>query len=202
MVGSTCALAVTAFCVGFLMLVSPRVASAHCDTMDGPVVKAAQKALESGNVNFVLLWVPEKDEGEIRTAFAKTLAVRKLGADARELADRFFFETVVRIHRAGEGEPFTGLKPAGQDPGAAIAAADKAVETKKVEPVVELLINAVREGVHHRFEQMIHRRNFDADDVNAGRAYIEAYVNLVHFVAGVFDVAIGEASESSHGEHP
>jgi hypothetical protein len=27
------------------------------------------------------------------------------------LADTHFFETVVRLHRLGEGESFTGLKP-------------------------------------------------------------------------------------------
>jgi hypothetical protein len=36
--------------------------------MDGPVVKAAQKALETGNVNLVLIWVRKNDEGEIRKA--------------------------------------------------------------------------------------------------------------------------------------
>src|SRR5512147_1018908 len=86
-------------------LVVPVPAIAHCDGLDGPVVKAAQKALETGNVNPVLIWVQKKDEGEIKQAFQKTLAVRKLNPQAKELADMYFFETLVRIHRAGEGEP-------------------------------------------------------------------------------------------------
>jgi hypothetical protein len=32
-----------------LGVLAPRPALAHCDTMDGPVVKAAQKALADGN---------------------------------------------------------------------------------------------------------------------------------------------------------
>jgi len=100
--------------------------------MDGPVVKAAQRALASADVNPVLIWVQSKDEGEVRDAFAKTIAVRKLNPDAQELADLYFFETVVRIHRAGEGEPYTGLKPAGRDLGPAIPAADKALEDGSV----------------------------------------------------------------------
>ena len=96
-------------------LLGPNRGFAHCDGLDGPVVKVAQKALETGNVNLVLIWVQKKDEGEVKKAFQKTLAVRKLNPQAKELADMYFFETLVRIHRAGEGEPYTGLKPAGRD---------------------------------------------------------------------------------------
>ena len=88
------------------LLFAPNMASAHCDGMDGPVVKAAQKALETGNLNLILTWVQKKDESEVRRMFEKTLAVRKLSPEARELADRYFFETVVRLHRAGEGAPY------------------------------------------------------------------------------------------------
>jgi hypothetical protein len=61
------------FTIGVLL---PNLVFAHCDGMDGPVVKAAQKALETGNVNLVLIWVQKKDEDEIKKAFQKTLAVR------------------------------------------------------------------------------------------------------------------------------
>jgi hypothetical protein len=103
----------------FLAL-APARAFAHCDSLDGPVVKAAQKALATRNPALVFIWVQEKDEREIQQAFEQTLAVRALSPEARNLADRFFFETLVRVHRAGEGAPFTGLKPAGLDLGPAI----------------------------------------------------------------------------------
>lgn len=31
------------------------ISSAHCDSMEGPVVKAAKKSLETGNINYVLV---------------------------------------------------------------------------------------------------------------------------------------------------
>ncbi|KPQ42748.1 MAG: hypothetical protein MPEBLZ_02695 [Candidatus Methanoperedens nitroreducens] len=61
------------------------VASAHCDTMDGPVVKAARDALESGNVNLVLVWVQEKDANEIIATFNKTRDVRQLSLRQKNL---------------------------------------------------------------------------------------------------------------------
>src|SRR3990172_3399701 len=113
-----------------VVLYGPNKVLAHCDTMDGPVVKAAQRALATGNVSLVLIWVQKKDEAEIKEAFNKTLAIRKLSPAAKELADTYFFETLVRIHRAGEEAPYTGLKPAGYKPEPGIAAADKALETE------------------------------------------------------------------------
>lgn len=61
--------------------------------------------------------------------------MRKLSLEARQLADMHFFETLVRLHRAGEGAGFTGLKPAGRDLGPAIPAADKALRDANVEPL-------------------------------------------------------------------
>jgi hypothetical protein len=55
--------------ISFLLAPSP--AAAHCDGLDGPVVTAARKALATGNVNLVLIWVQKANEPEIKAAFKK-----------------------------------------------------------------------------------------------------------------------------------
>ncbi|MEK7875213.1 MAG: DUF6448 family protein [Pseudomonadota bacterium] len=167
----------------------------HCDGMDGPVVLLAKKALETGNVDRVLPWVRAEDETEITHAFDHAMSVRKLGPQARELADRYFFETLVRIHRAGEGAPFTGLKPAGRDLGPAIPAADRALEDGSVDAVIRLVTDAVTRGIRERFQAAWSKRRFDPNDVEAGREYVEAYVPYIHFV----ERAYAMAKESTHG---
>jgi hypothetical protein len=177
-------------------------AAGHCDTLDGPVIKLARRALESGNANLVLPWVREQDEPEIREAFKHALAVRKLGGEAKTLADTHFFETLVRVHRAGEGAPYTGLKPAGLDLGPAVPAADRALEDGSVDAVVQLLTNAVRKGVHEHFHRAVHHKDFDADNVHAGREYVEAYVPYVHYVEKLWDAATSTAhAHHAHAEH-
>ena len=89
----------------------------HCDSLDGPVVLAAIRALEAGDVDLVLPYVHADGADEVRRAFDLVVVGRQQGDEARQACDRYFFETVVRIHRAGEGAPFTGLKPAGLDNG-------------------------------------------------------------------------------------
>ena len=101
----------------------------HCDTRDGPVVKAAVKALETGNLNYVLIWIPEESENEIRGIFERTLRARKAGAEAQEVADDWFFENAIRLHRAGEGAAYTGMKPAGLSEGLVLPRAEQAIET-------------------------------------------------------------------------
>ena len=150
MTGTRFSRSLSVLAIGFVFLLMPATVFGHCDGIDGPVVKAAQQALAKGDVNPILIWVQANDEAEIRRVFAKTLAVRKLNPEARELADLYFFETLVRIHRAGEGAPYTGLKPAGRDLGPAIPAADKAIETGALEPLLKLITsestNGLREG--------------------------------------------------------
>lgn len=164
-----------------IAVLSAVTASAHCDSLDGPVVEAARKALASGEVRLVLPWVQPKDEPAIRQAFNRTLKVRKLNAEAGSLADTWFFETLVRIHRAGEGAPYEGLKPAGGDPGPTITAAEKAIAAGSDEALAKMLTTAASEGLHHRFHRVLETRDYKRADVDAGRAYVAAYVDFIHF---------------------
>ena len=179
----------------------PAPASAHCDGLDGPVVAAARQALESGDPNSVLIWVQPKDEAELRRAFKEAVAVRKLGAEAREMADRYFFETLVRVHRAGEGVPYTGLKPAGRDLGPAIPLADNAVATGSAAELSGFAAKEVEEGIRKKFADIQRKRNFRPDDLAAGRDYVASYVSFVHYVEGLHQaVESGAAGHYADGQ--
>lgn len=176
-------------------------AAAHCDGLDGPVVAAAQKALASGDPNPVLIWVQPKDEADVRRALMQAVAVRKLDGQARELADRYFFETLVRVHRAGEGAPYTGLKPAGRDLGPAIPLADKAVATGSDRDLAAFASKEVERGVHEKFADLQRKRTFRPGDLAAGREYVGSYVAFVHYVEGLHKAAqAGAAGHYQEGQ--
>ncbi len=192
------AVAIVSFAV---LLAGPTAVLAHCDGLDGPVVTAARKALETGNINLVLPWVQKAGEEEIRVAFEKTLKVRKVNKQAQELADMYFFETLVRVHRAGEGASYTGLKPAGRDLGPAIPAGDKAIETRSADPLLDLLTKEIRKGVQKRFHGAVDKSSYSQDDVEAGRAYVKAYVEYIHYVEQLFAAAtIGSTAHPNEAE--
>lgn len=181
--------------VTVLLLLARSPAFSHCDGMDGPVVNAARRALATRDVNLVLIWVQAKDEAEVHRVFDHTLAVRSLGQQAQELADRYFFETLVRLHRAGEGAPYTGLQPGGRDLGRAIPAADRALQEGTAEQLKALLNEAVQKGLQQHFQKVLSKKRFRSDDLAAGREYVEAYVAFVHYVERVFEAS----ARAAHG---
>ena len=166
---------------------------AHCDSLDGPVVTAARRALDSGDPASALIWVQPADEAAVRAAFAQALEVRKLGGEAKKLAETWFFETLVRVHRAGEGAPFTGLKPAGRDLGPAIPAADKALQSGDPRPLSKLLADAVATGLNERFNHLKELKKSEKADIAAGRRYVAAYVAYVHYVERLYEDASHDA---------
>lgn len=180
-----------------MLFLSSINANAHCDTLDGPVVKSARNALTTGDVTGVLKWVSIDDEQLIRTAFQNTMEVRKLGGQAQKLADMYFFETLVRIHRAGEGAPYTGLKPGAEvDP--AIALADKALESGSVDKLVGVLTDATAKGIRERFLRALETKKHADESVTAGRDFVEAYVIFTHYVEGLHASVKGGAELHEH----
>ncbi|MCF8114540.1 MAG: DUF6448 family protein [Desulfotignum sp.] len=175
-------------------------AYAHCDTLDGPVVNTARNALDDGDITPLLKWVRAADEKEIKDAFKMSLAVRAKGGEARKLADMYFFETLVRVHRAGEGAPYTGLKPGGQiDP--AVALADKALENGSIDELVSVLTNAMATGIRDRFHHAYEAQKHAGESVEAGRKFVASYVVFTHYVEGLHTIIKGAGGHQDKGEH-
>lgn len=172
-----------------------REAGSHCDTLGGPVVQDARIAIEKGDVMPVLKWVRKDAELEIRRAFDKALLDRKKSPEA---ADKAFYEILVRVHRAGEGEPFAGLKPAGAiEP--AVARADESIKKGSVDELAAAIAGSVSHGIKERFEKVMKTGAHKDETVEAGRNYVSAYVDFVHYVE-----QISETAEMRHGHvsHP
>ena len=163
------------------VLLAPARALAHCDTVDGPVVLDARAAFAAGDVTPVLKWVKAEREAEVRAAFRQALAVRGLGAEARALAEQYFFETLVRVHREGEGAAYTGLKAAGTAVEPGIAAADAALASGSVDELVKLVTSGADRGLRQRHARALAARQHAAESVERGREFVEAYVDLMHY---------------------
>jgi uncharacterized protein DUF6448 len=173
----------------------------HCDSIDGPVVTAARRALEKEDINLILPYVKESATGEVRSAFEKALQTRKLNAAARELADLYFYETAVRLHRAGEGAPYSGLKPAGLDVGPVIPVAETAIEVGSPDALIRILTDTLRHEVRHRFEQMQHLRDHRPGDVAKEREYVEAMLGLQVYSHQLYQAMKAAPHEGGHEHH-
>ena len=194
------------------LLTTPRLL-AHCDSLDGPVIKDAQRALESNDVTPVLKWVAAKDEDSIRKIFELTTAVRDKGQEVQQIADSYFFETLVRVHRASEGEGFTGLKPKGSvEPAiaatdlallrlqpAALQRNDLALAEGNINQLADNIASAVRDGILSRFNDAYKKKLVADDSVAKGREYVESYVQLTHFIEAIHRTVLHGASHKHQG---
>ncbi len=183
-------------CVTILLLLGgvflwPFSVQAHCDAMDGPVATAALKALDTKNVNLILPYAPAEAEPEIIAAYEQALVVRGKGAEAKALADRYFMETAVRLHRAGEKAAYTGLKPAGIDFGPAIPAAEKALTSGALDPLLKLLSQEVGHGITEHFQNAIAKKAAMKEPaakagVQAARELVSAELEFIGYVERIY----------------
>ena len=185
-----------------IMVMSPLTASAHCDTMEGTTVADGFKAMDTNNINYVLKWVQPKYEKEITEKFNLSMKVKDLSPNAKVLAEQYFFSELVRVHRAGENAPFDGLKPYGTPIDEKVKAADKSIEVGNLSPLEGLLEKEKMPELKERFERVMALKNFDVNNVEAGREYIEAYVMFFKFAEGEEEhhgAVEGHGAVASHG---
>ena len=171
----------------FLMGLSlPQQARAHCDRVNGPVAVDAQKALETGDVSHALIWVTEKQSEQLRSAFERTKEVYAKGGESKKLAERYFMETTVRLHRKAEGMPYTGLKPAQPNP-EDIAFAEEALKSGEVQPVTKLLADEIKDKVIELHQEAISANNDKGKSIAEGREAVDAYVRYIVYVHSLYE---------------
>ena len=138
-----------------------------------------------------------KDEKAVRAAFKKVLNDK---AKSTEAAEHKFFATLVKIHRAGEGAPFTGLKPAGAVE-QAVAESDKSLVSGSSDTLVKLITDDVTAGIKKRYEQAAAAYNHKDESIAQGREFVEAYVAYTHYVERLHQDATGKGAHGEHVEH-
>jgi hypothetical protein len=153
--------------------------------------------MENNNVNYVLKWIQPEYEDEITDKFNLSMKIKDLSPEAKEIAEQYFFGELVRIHRAGEDAPFTGLKPYGTPADEIVLAADQSIEVGNLTPLEGLIEEERMPELEERFENVMGLMDYDVNNVEAGRKYIEAYVKFFKFAEGEEDHGHGAVDAHS-----
>jgi hypothetical protein len=170
---------------------------AHCDTMNGPVVTDAKSALEKGVVTGVLKWVKPEYETELKAAFSLAVQVRSQNPQSKEFADKYFYETLVRLHRAGEGAPYTGLKDTPPEP--IIVMADEALAKGTSDEMIKEIQAHLAAAIKEKFDKALQAGKNKDKSVEAGREFVEAYVQYTHYIEGIHTAIM--STDSHHNEN-
>lgn len=182
----------------FVMLwILPQNAIAHCDSYDGPVIQDALKALDQNKVGLVFKWISEDQEEEISDLFQKTLKYREKDREVYQLLEKHFLETLVRLHREGEGAPYTGLKPAGTTK-SIIVMTDDALQDEDAEALFDKLRDHIEKVVKEKYEKALELSKVQNESVQQGRAYVVAYVDYTHTVEALHDVIERDIAVHKH----
>ncbi len=182
-------------------LANPQPASAHCDSEKGPVATAALQALDKNNINLVLPYVKPEAENELTAAFRQAVEVRKAGGKAKELADRYFVETSIRLHRTGEGAAYTGVTNE-TTPGA-ILIADKAMASGSLDEAYKYLDQEMQKGIQQRYQAVVKART-EAQrlgTVEAHRERVEAELTFEKYIYELWAMASGSGAQAEGHSH-
>jgi len=184
-----------------VLLFSSQSTFAHCDSYDGPVIKDAIKALKTNDVNPVLKWISKVQENEITILFHKTYNLRNGDKEVYEIVEKHFFETLVRLHRETEGEPYTGLKPAGSTK-QIIQMTDEAIKVGNVDGFLLKLNEHIEKVVREKYDKVLQLSKVKDHSIKEGREYVEAYVNYTHTIEAMHDILEhGIEHGKGHAEH-
>lgn len=167
-----------------LALLFPLNGYSHCDSYDGPVIQDALKALEKNDVKLVYKWISEGQEAEITGLFNKTYKYKKKDQEIYQLLEKHFLETLVRLHREGEGAPYTGLKPAGSTK-QIIRLTDTALLEKDLPTLLNKLNTHIAKVIQEKYEKVAALYDVKDESPENGRAYVAAYVDYTHTVEAI-----------------
>lgn len=181
------------FLLGMIMMLISAPTYAHCDSYDGPVIQDAFKALDQNDVGLVMKWIEKDHEAEITSLFNKTISLKEKDAEIYNIVEKHFLETLVRLHREGEGAPFTGLKPAGSTT-PIIKMADESIANEDVDSLLSKLTNHIQKEITEKYEKVNTLSKVKDNSIAEGRAYVAAYVDYTHTLEAIEGVL-------AHGNH-
>jgi hypothetical protein len=168
------------------------------DITNGSVMDAAKMALDTGNVNYVLIWVPEASENKLKNLFAKTVCERRDRKDVQDIAFDWYFETVNRLHRAGEGTLYTCMNLAGLDERSVVPKVKRVIETGEAEEIIGFIPKTQEHDFRHRFRHVMEKKNYDVNNVVDGRAYVAAFTDFIVYLHHIYTSIPREAGHAEH----
>jgi len=154
----------------------------HCDRNDGPVTRAAKRALETGNAQHILIWIQEDSENTVKNLLEKACCERTTRNDAHNNTVDWYFGTVSRLHSAYHGTHNLNISTKTPEEKAIILLVERACESGNFEDLSPVIPDDCTGEMRQYFDDVMKMRNFDKKNSAAGRVYVSAVVNFITFV--------------------
>jgi hypothetical protein len=151
------------------------------DVRQGPVFKAAKMSLETGNANYILIWLPEESENTLKNLLEKTCCERTSRMNMQKQAYDWYFETVNRFYLSSRSPDYNTTQSRGLA-GNLFLKIDRAIESGNFEEIRDIIPVTHEADAKQRFHNIIKMRDFSVNNLAAGRSYVSAFFDFNQYV--------------------
>jgi len=143
---------------------------------------AARMALETGNADHILIWIPDESENVLKNPVEKRCCMPRIRKNAHPEITDGYFSTVRCLHSAGNGS--LNLDTSAKTPGEkkTIFLVERACETACFSDLTALVPVSSQAEMHRHFNELVKKKNFDLKDITAGRWYNSALAGFIALV--------------------
>lgn len=142
-------------------------------------MRAAERALETGNANHILIWIPEESERTLRNLLERACCERRIQKDANNPVIRWYFNTIRHLHAAYCGHQNLDISTKTPEERKIISIAERACESGNFDEITTVVQNASWGEMRQRFQDLMKIRQYDAENIAAGRAYVSAFIAFI-----------------------
>jgi hypothetical protein len=146
---------------------------------NGPVMRAAKMALETGNADHILIWVPEESENTLKNLLEKTCCERTTQRKARNHSIEWYLQTINRLHSEYYRPHDLNISTKTPEERKTILLVERACETGNFDEIATVMQITSDEEIRQRFNDVLNKSNYDMDNIAAGRAYVSAFTDFI-----------------------
>lgn len=170
----------------------------HHNQLNAQVIKAAKMALDSGNVNYILIWVPEESENKLKNLLEKTCCESSTRDNIQNRAVDWYFKTVNRLHYASGWTSCPGMKSESIDENPIVLKVERAIETGNINEIFGVIPDTPTGDVRRRFCDVMNKKNYNVNNIAAGRDYVSSFIDLIVYLHNLPAENFGRTGHEVH----
>lgn len=149
---------------------------------NGPGMDAAKKALETGKAHHILIWIPEELKSTLKNFLEKACCERNTRKNVHGHAVDWHFQTIHRLQSLYYGPHNLNITTKEPEEKAIILLVERACEGGNFEEITTVIPDTPTGDMPQRFNDVMKKKNYDVENIAAGRVYVSAFTDFIVFV--------------------
>ena len=148
----------------------------------GPVMSAAKRSLETGNAQYILIWISEESENTLKNLLEKVCCEINTQKNARDHIVDWYFNTVNHLHSVYCGLHNLNLSTKTPEEKKIIILVEGACKSGNFKEITAIFQDTPDGEIRQRFNDVMKKRNYRLENIAAGRMYVLAFTDFIAFL--------------------